>query len=279
MTCLDPRARGHSVEGVVYEYGWRDVVLYALGIGAGVERLEYIYEALGPAVFETFAVVPSGRAVHTVLAESSLGSSLADVVHRAQRIRLHRPIPPRGRIVTDATIETIADLGAMALVVVRTESFDDRGDALFDTEWELLFRNSGGFGGSRPEAGTRQRAPERAPDVVVHEDIPAGQAALYRLSGDFNPLHIDPDAARRVGYEAPILHGLCTLGLAVRAARAGLGSTSRVVALSGHFGRPVMPGDRIVIEAWRTEGGMFLRAYRADSPLLRVLSHCVVEIA
>jgi acyl dehydratase len=144
-------------------------------------------------------------------------------------------------------------------VVVRTESSAD-GQRICETEWTILFRNAGGFGGAPPPKKEDLPAvPKgREPDVRVVEATTPEQALLYRLSGDRNPLHADPAFAESVGFpQGPILHGLATYGFAARAVVNGLlgGDASRLARLDAQFRKPVWPGDVLVTDIYRVDGG------------------------
>ena len=134
---------GKRCEPLRFSYGWKDVVLYHLGIGARADESEYLLEMSGPRVYPTFAVVPTFYANIQVL--SGLGGNLLTVLHGAQRVVLHRPIPPEGDLSTTAAVRGIYDKGRGALVIVDTETMDGTGP-VFDTEWQIYFRGEGGFG-------------------------------------------------------------------------------------------------------------------------------------
>jgi acyl dehydratase len=262
----------------VFTYGWKDAVLYALGVGARLpDELEYLYEGAGPKVLPTFAVVPSFDAMVDVA--SRLGANMAMVVHGEQTIRLHRPIPPRGTLATSAVVTGIYDKGKGALCVVEAKTTDDAGQPVFDNVFSIFVRGAGGFGGDRGPEALAAEPPERAPDLAITERTAVEQAALYRLSGDLNPLHIAPDLARTVGFERPILHGLCTYGFAGRALLRGAcgGDPTRLRSFSARFSAPVLPGDELTTQAWDTGGGRWIvRAVTQDGKT--VLSNSVAEV-
>jgi acyl dehydratase len=242
---------GRRMEPLVHAYGWKDCVLYALGVGARVDReLDVLFEGAGPRVLPTFAVVPSFTAMLDVAGK--LGANLAMVVHGEQAIRLHRPIPPSGTFSTTAEVKGIYDKGKGALVVVEANTVDERGAPVFDNTFSIFVRGAGGFGGDRGPEQPAHEPPDRAPDFTIAERTSPEQAALYRLSGDANPLHIAPAVAKAVGFDRPILHGLCTYGFAGRAIVQGAcgGDVTRVQRLAARFSAPVFPGDELVTRGW-----------------------------
>lgn len=256
---LDLSVVGKPSEPKPFTYGWKDVVLYALGCGAKKDELDYLYEGRGPQVLPTFAVVPTFGPMFDVLAQT--GGDFSMVVHGGQKVVLHRPIPHEGTLLTTATCRAIYDLRKFATVVVDTETKDEAGAVVFDTSWTMIFRDAGGFGGAAPpprgETPTPKVPKDRPADFTVAETTSPEQALLYRLSGDSNPLHADPEFAERVGFaQGPILHGLCTYGFVMRHLGKGMlgAQAARVRAFEAQFRRPVWPGDTLVTEGWKLDG-------------------------
>lgn len=239
-------------------YTWRDTVLYALGVGAKRGELDVLYEGRGPKVLPSFAVVPKFRPMLELLGRA--GGNLSMIVHGGERVALHAPLAANGELVTTATIRGFYDLRRFAQVLVDTETCDEQGRLVAETTSAMIFRGEGGFDGPPPPKDTPlvQRPRDVPPTFCVEESTAPEQALLYRLSGDHNPLHADPDFARSAGFErGPILHGLCTFGFMVRhAARAACGGdVGRLRAFEGQFRRPVWPGDTLVTEGWLVEPG------------------------
>lgn len=250
---------GTTTKPFSHAYDWRSLATYALGIGAKRDELAYLYENAkgGMKAYPTYAVVPAFDAVLDLLGKT--GGNMAMVVHGGQVVRAFRPMPQKGTIETTGTIKGIYDLKKFGQVVIETTSTLD-GERLFDTTWSIIYRGEGGFEGPRP--------PESAPEPTVPKDRPADwtheeatspeQALLYRISGDVNPLHADPEFAANVGFpQGPILHGLCTYGFAARAIvkHAAGGDATRMKAMAATFRKPVWPGDTLVTQGWNLEGG------------------------
>ncbi|MBW2462911.1 MAG: MaoC family dehydratase N-terminal domain-containing protein [Deltaproteobacteria bacterium] len=263
---LNPEAEGHTTKELTHEYDWRDVALYALGVGAKRSELDYLYEKRGPMVLPTYAVVPAFF-VNRLLFDI-VGGDLLGVVHGGQGIRLHKPFAPSGKLKTIGKVAGIYDLKRMATSVVTTETRDEDGDLVCETEWNIIYRLDGGFGGKAPPRTRKVRPPERDPDFVVEEKTSEEQALLYRLNGDLNPLHADPAIGEKAGFGHPILHGLCTYGYACRAVINSVceGDASRMKAFNGQFRKPVWPGDTIITEGWNEDGKVIVRSSCKERP-------------
>lgn len=237
-----------------FEYTQRDVMLYALGVGAGLDELDFIYEK-NLKVLPTFAVIPAFPVM------GGLGSVItfnpALLLHGEQGIRLNGPIPTSGKLTTTGKIAAVWDKGSGAVVVIESETRDESGKALFSNTASVFLRGEGGFGGERGPSGPKNVPPDRAPDATVSYTTLPIQAALYRLSGDRNPLHIDPEFAKLGGFDRPILHGLCTFGHVGRAilhTYAG-SDPARFKSMEARFSGVVFPGETITTEMWKESGG------------------------
>jgi len=250
---LDTSLIGAESAPQTFAYDWKTLAAYALGVGAKRDELAYLYEGApgGIRVLPTFAVVPSFAPSTELLIKT--GANLAMVVHGGQSIRAHRPLPSSGTIHTTATLRGIYDMKRFASVVIDTRSTID-GAPVFDTTWSIIVREAGSFGGPRPPPDSSPSVPkDRAPDFREEETTSPEQALLYRLSGDINPLHADPEFAKSVGFaQGPILHGLCTYGFAGRAIlkHACGGDPARLVSFAVQFRKPVWPGDTILTQGW-----------------------------
>ena len=264
---VDPGCAGLESSPHELTYDYRDVVLYALGIGAKVDELDYLYEARGPKVFPTFAVVPAVQPVFEVLQKT--GGDFSSMVHGAQTVTVDAPIPPEGTITTVARIEGVYDMKRLVQVLCSTTS-RHRGEVVCRTEWQLLYRDGGGFGGPHPPKRETPKVPEGQAPLFEHEEPTLReQALLYRLSGDTNPLHADPEVARAAGFaEGPILHGLATYGFVARAIiqRACGGDASRLRSFTAQFRKPVWPGDSIRTVGHAVGRDVVVKAYAGGRP-------------
>lgn len=245
---LDPRAVGQ--EGGPVERSWnsRDCLLYAVGVGAGLEELQFSTEK-NQQVLPTFAVIIGGGGAPM---RGAGEFNPAMLVHGEQGIELVRPIPPQGKIVSKGRIDAVWDKGSGGVIETSSESVDaDSGELLLRTTSSMFIRGAGGFGGERGPSAEKFES-DRAPDHQVTYQTRPDQALIYRLSGDRNPLHSDPEFAKMAGFERPILHGLCTYGFTGRALLHTLcgSDPARFRAMSGRFSSPVMPGDELTISMW-----------------------------
>lgn len=260
---LSTASIGLSTDSVPFAYTAKDVALYALGVGATTGELQWVYEGAdkkGPVVLPTFLVVPAFGPCEKLFYK--LGGNLEGLVHGAQSIELHRALKPSDTLVTQARVEAMYDWKRFAEVILRAEMKSSDGHTVGTATMSLFFRMDGGFGGEGPPKRSTPKIPDRPADWDVQEKIGENQALLYRLSGDYNPLHADPDFAKRAGFDKPILHGLCTYGYVCRALvhhglQDGLKSFK---SLNGQFRAPVFPGETLRIEGWREDSIMILRA-------------------
>jgi len=172
-------------------------------------------------------------------------------------IRLLHPIPSEGKIVQVGQVMNIFDKGKGAVFHTQITGHLEDGTHLYDVKWITFYVGAGNFGGD-PGPKTEPIDPPEgvAPDFSVTDRVPENQAALYRLNGDLNPLHLDPEAAKRGGFDRPILHGLCTYGFATRAIVNGLlgGDVARLRELKVRFSNVVLPGDTLTTQGWKDDG-------------------------
>jgi acyl dehydratase len=232
-------------------------MLYALGVGAGPDELQFVYER-DLKVLPTFAVIPAFPAIFSMGTAISLNPVM--VLHGEQRIDLRQPIPTCGRLTTTPTIRAIYDKGKGALLVIDAETVDERGDVLFTNTFGTFARGEGGFGGERGPGGPRNMPPDRPADATVEMRTLPQQALIYRLSGDMNPLHADPEFAKMAGYDRPILHGLCTFGHVGRAVLRTYcaNDPARFRSFEVRFSGVVFPGETIVTQMWKTNANQVI---------------------
>jgi acyl dehydratase len=271
---IDPASVGYEAPPIEYEYTWRDTVLYALGVGACPDtELDYLYEGRGPKVLPTFGAIPT-FAVFDPLVDR-IGCDRLGMVHHSQRLDLLKPLAPSGRLRITGRVAGLYDLKRVAMSVFVIAAHDELGEPIIEGEVTLVLRKDGGFGGERPPKTERVVAPEREPDFELREQIPQAQALLYRLNGDTNPLHVDPEFAAGAGFDRPILHGLCTFGYAGRAVVRTMcgGDAGALATLRAQFSSPVYPGDTLVVRGWNDGTRLILSVTTEQRPKQLCLSN------
>jgi acyl dehydratase len=234
-------------------------MLYALGIGAGHGELSFTTENTGGVTLQAYptqavVVAPVDTAILGMLGEFDKRMA----VHGTQRVELHRPLAPAGRATAVTEVTGVHDKGKAAVIELSTRAVDaETGEPLLTTTTGLFIRGAGGFGGSVGSLSSRNPVPERQPDHELPAPTGVDQALLYRLNGDRNPLHSDPGFATAVGFDRPILHGLCTYGIAGRVLLGALcdGRAERVRSMEGRFSAPVLPGDLLTVQVWEQGAG------------------------
>ncbi|MCU1371113.1 MAG: htdY [Ilumatobacteraceae bacterium] len=260
---INPDAVGVTGDPVRHSWTSRDVLLYALGVGAGAaDPLQELELTTENSMDTDLVVLPTMAVVLGVGGTGAFGAigtfNPAMLVHGEQAITLHGPIPTKGEVETVGTITGIYDKVKGAVVEVTSTSTDTQtGQALFTNVMSAFIRGEGGFGGERGPSGPRNVAPDRAPDHTVTYETRTDQALLYRLSGDRNPLHSDPAFAAFGGFDRPILHGLCTYGFTGRGLLHLLcgSDPARFTSMEGRFSSPVLPGEALTVNAWETGDG------------------------
>ncbi len=258
-------ALGFEMPPVTSTFDERDLSLYALGIGAAkdpldTKELSFVYEMSGEGfkMLPTFPVAPALKAVFELAKEGKQARGLHygfdRVLHGEQYTEIRAPWPTHGKLTHKIKIKDIFDKGKSALVLSAITTTDENGTELAYNEVTTFVRGAGGWGGERGPSADVNVPPTRAPDAVVEEKTSPNQALLYRLSGDWNPLHADPAFAKNFGFEKPILHGLCTFGFAGRhviSKFAPNGDPRFFKSIKVRFANSVVPGETLVTEMWR----------------------------
>lgn len=258
------KLKSMQFEPIRHTYTRRDTMLYALGLGVGASDptdagdLKYVYEkslvAL-PTQAVTLGVAPM------LLAQPELGINFKLLLHAEQTLQVHKPLPIEGTVIGESSVDEIYDKGAAkgAILYMTRKLFDASSGDLLSTMGNVAFlRGDGGFGGKSEGAPKPRAVPaDRAADQSAPLTNTANQALIYRLSGDYNPLHSDPEIAAVAGFDRPILHGLCHYGMAGRALIRVLcgDDPSRLLRLDTRFTSPVFPGEPLQVEIWNIAAG------------------------
>jgi acyl dehydratase len=249
---LNPEAVGTTSDPFETTWTSKDALLYAVGIGAGVDELAFTTEntsGVDQQVFPTFPVV-LGWGAGSVM--RSIGSfNPAMLVHGQQAVTLHRPLPVEGTATLVSTLTNMYDKGKAAVVVTETRA-EMNGSPLYTTTSSAFIRGEGGWGGERGPSGPVNVPPDRSPDHQVTYQTSPDQALVYRLSGDRNPLHSDPAFAAMGGFDRPILHGLCSYGFTGRALLHTLcdSDPAKFSHIEARFASPVLPGEALTVSMW-----------------------------
>jgi acyl dehydratase len=274
---------------IVHSYTERDTMLYALGLGFGQDpmdrgQLRFVYEKELQAI-PTMACVMGSPGIWW--RDPRTGADPVKLVHGEQDVRLLRPLAPRGALVARNKVVSLTDKGAgkgAIAVVLRTLIDQASGETVAESRNVTFLRGDGGFSevsgvsdsGPEPLPGV----PERAADIEVSYATRTETALIYRLSGDVNPLHADPNIAAQAGFDRPILHGLCTYGMGARAVIEEVldHDAARLKRLAVRFTSPVWPGETVRYELWREGEGLLRLRASVDARGAVVLNNGLVEI-
>ena len=252
-----------------------DCILYALSVGFGTDPLDdgeraYVFEK-GLKAAPTMAAVIADLGFWAAAPE--IGIDLRKLLHASHAITLHRPIPIGGSVRLQGRVTDVVDKGAGRAAIVRfaVEATDRAsGQLAMVAELTAFVAEGGGFGGANPPAAARMEVPKGPPDITEDFATAPNQALLYRLNGDRNPIHADPELARSAGFGRPILHGLCTFGIAGRALLKSYCDyePSRIRGMQARFSAPVFPGETVRTEMWKGDNHVAFRCKSVERGLV-----------
>ena len=284
---IDPAvAIGADLGATEFTWNSTDVLLYHLALGAGARptdprELRYVLEDRLH-VLPTFGVVAPGFRTFEPPAVRFPGIDidLSKVLHGTQSITVSGPIPASGTAVARSRIADVWDKEKAAVIVQETTVSDPTGAPLWTSSSSIFARGEGSFGGHRGPS-TAVTPPDREPDRVVEVPTLPQQALLYRLCGDRNPLHADPEFAARAGFERPILHGLCTYGMVCKSVVDTVldGEAGRVASFAAKFAGVVFPGETLRVRIWTTDEGYLVTTTAADRDDAPVLADTLLTVA
>jgi 3-hydroxyacyl-CoA dehydrogenase/3a,7a,12a-trihydroxy-5b-cholest-24-enoyl-CoA hydratase len=282
------QALNHQFKPTDYTYAERDVSLYALAIGAAkdpldAQELRFVYELNrdGFEALPTFAVIYPLGSLEQITNIPGLKFNFMNLLHGEQYLEIKRPLPTSGTIHNKAHVSQIYDKGSGALVIVDVHSCDSDGQEVAFNQGSIFIRGLGNFGGERGPSGQVNVPPERAPDATYSSKTDDNQALLYRLaSGDRNPLHADPGFAAMVGFPRPILHGLCSFGIAGQAVMKTYAGNEpgRFKSIKARFSKHLFPGETIITEMWPESDSRILFQSRVQERDALVLSNGAVTL-
>uniref|UniRef100_A0A3Q3MUB6 Peroxisomal multifunctional enzyme type 2 n=1 Tax=Mastacembelus armatus TaxID=205130 RepID=A0A3Q3MUB6_9TELE len=284
---IDPSvAVGQKLPQSTFSFNHMQCILYALGVGMSTkdpDHLRFLYEGHSDfSCLPTFGVIPSQAAMMEggLSAVPGLNIDFTQVLHGEQYLELYKPLPTSGKLTSKATIADVLDKGSGAVILLDVNTYS--GDELVCyNQFSVFVVGAGGFGGKRSsdKAKAPLPPPRRAPDAVVIDFTTRDQAALYRLSGDWNPLHIDPSFAAMGGFKAPILHGLCSFGFAARHVLKQFADNdpSRFKAIKVRFVKPMLPGQSLQTEMWKEGNRIYIQCKVKETDVV-VLSGAYVDL-
>ncbi|MDY6934557.1 MAG: MaoC/PaaZ C-terminal domain-containing protein [Spirochaetota bacterium] len=285
------KALGAELEGGEFTWDADRLILYALGVGIGVNQnqvdpkkvLQYTYEN-GLKALPTFGVVPVFGAIGNLISLPGLDINLMMLLHGEQYTEIVKsPLPINAKVISSGKVTGIYDKVKGALLVMDVDSKDaDTGEIMIKNTFSAYIRGEGGFGKpddpKAPEPGNEP--PDREPDKVIEYPTMTHQAILYRLSGDKNPLHIDPEMAKMGGFDVPILHGLCTYGNVGRAVIEAYtdNNPEKFKSIKVRFSKPVFPGETIVVQMWKESNTEIICKAKAKERDIDVITNAKVTL-
>lgn len=280
---IDPSIVGADLGSFSTSWDADDVVLYHLGLGAGVPQtdpgeLEYCLEDRLK-VLPSFSVNGPIGMLPRVRQLEGADFPLTALLHGEHEMIVHRPLPAAATVTQRGRVAELWDKGKAALVVMEVDTLAADGTTLVTNRYHAFIRGEGGFGGEKGYSAPVV-IPDREPDASVQRPTLVQQALLYRLCGDKNPMHADPAIAKLGGFDVPLLHGLCTYGIALKAAVDEIldGDVTAVAKYSTRFAQPVFPGDTLRVDMWR-EGSRVVLGVGVVGREGPVLTNTVLELA
>lgn len=280
---IDPSIVGSDLGSYSSSWDSDDVILYHLGLGAGVPQtdpreLEYCLEDRLK-VLPSFSVNGPMGVMAGLFNLKGVSFPPTALLHGEHEMIVHNPLPRAAEVTHTGRVAEVWDKGKAALLVAEADTTAADGTKLVTNRYHAFIRGEGGFGGERGESRT-VALPDREPDVSVQRPTMLQQALLYRLSGDKNPMHSDPAISKLGGFDVPLLHGLCTYGIALKAAVDEMlgGDVAKVGAYCTRFAQPVFPGDTLQVDMWR-EGPQILLGVGVVGREGPTLTNTVVTLA
>ncbi|WP_236032395.1 SDR family oxidoreductase [Pseudomonas schmalbachii] len=289
---VDMEVAANAVATLETEYDQTDAALYALAVGAAKDPLDrtellYINEFKGEEfrVLPTMAVLPATQVFLKAILSGKptlegLELPFAKGLHGEQYTEMYCPLPPKARLKHTMRLKEALDKGKSSVSVLEIHTTDENDVPLYYNEFTSFYTGTPGAGLKRVPSVPAVPLPDREPDAVIAEKTDVNQALLYRLCGDWNPMHVDPDYAQKAGYEKPFLHGLCTFGYAGRhVIKAFCNNDSRLFKnIRVRFAAIVMPGDTLETRMWRESPNRVVFETRAVERDVVVLKGGSVEI-
>lgn len=285
------QALGYEYPEQESSYDERDLALYALGVGAAANpmnakdlRLVYEMHSDGFLALPTYGVIPALSVMMDMAKQGKtapgLNYGLDRLLHGEQYTEIIRPLPKKAKLTHKAKVAEIWDKGKGALINTRVETRDAAGDMLVVNNFISFIKGAGGWGGESGPSGDINNPPDREPDAVVEEKLSDNQALLYRLTGDWNPLHADPTFAKAFGFEKPILHGLCTFGYAGRhVINTFAGGDPRYFkSIKVRFAKSVFPGDTLVTRMWKESDTRIVFRTEVKEREQAVITNAAIEL-